>query len=89
MGIEPTRSLSPDPSPVLKTGPSTSYGHAPLGVGKRSDLTSTLGAARLQEVHFHNELNPRLDTHARSTIPSRSRGDREPGNHPVLADEPT
>ncbi len=29
MGIEPTRSLFPDPSPVLKTGPSTSYGHAP------------------------------------------------------------
>jgi hypothetical protein len=25
MGIEPTRSLFPDPSPVLKTGQSTSY----------------------------------------------------------------
>ena len=29
MGIEPTRSLFPDPSPVLKTGPGTSRGHAP------------------------------------------------------------
>ena len=26
MGIEPTRSLFPDPSPVLKTGPGTSHG---------------------------------------------------------------
>ena len=29
MGIEPTKSLFPDPSPVLKTGPGTSHGHAP------------------------------------------------------------
>jgi hypothetical protein len=29
MGIEPTRSLFPNPSPVLKTGPSTSNGNAP------------------------------------------------------------
>ncbi len=29
MGIEPTRSLFPDPSPVLKTGPGTSRGRAP------------------------------------------------------------
>jgi hypothetical protein len=29
MGIEPTRSLFPDPSPVLKTGPGTSHGRAP------------------------------------------------------------
>ena len=29
MGIEPTRSLFPNPSPVLKTGPGTSRGHAP------------------------------------------------------------
>src|SRR5438105_117228 len=30
MGIEPTRSLSPDPSPVLKTGGGTSLPHAPV-----------------------------------------------------------
>ncbi len=30
MGIEPTRSLFPDPSPVLKTGAGTSRTHAPL-----------------------------------------------------------
>jgi hypothetical protein len=29
MGIEPTRSLFPDPSPVLKTGPGTSRGRTP------------------------------------------------------------
>ena len=29
MGIEPTKSLFPNPSPVLKTGPGTSHGHAP------------------------------------------------------------
>ena len=39
MGIEPTKSLSPDPSPVLKTGPSTSNGHAPRSVGKSQDRT--------------------------------------------------
>ena len=30
MGIEPTRSLFPDPSLVLKTRPGTSRGHAPV-----------------------------------------------------------
>ena len=31
MGIEPTWSLFPDPTPVLKTGPGTSHGNAPGG----------------------------------------------------------
>ncbi len=31
MGIEPTRSLFPNPSPVLKTGAGTSRTHTPQG----------------------------------------------------------
>jgi hypothetical protein len=39
MGIEPTRSLFPNPSPVLKTGPGTSHGRAPHGVRESQDMT--------------------------------------------------
>ena len=43
MGIEPTRSLFPDPSPVLKTGPGTSRGHAPRSVCKSQNTTVNVG----------------------------------------------
>jgi hypothetical protein len=43
MGIEPTRSLFPDPSPVLKTGPGTSHGRAPINVSKRQNMTVSVG----------------------------------------------
>jgi hypothetical protein len=43
MGIEPTRSLFPDPSLVLKTRPGTSRGHAP-GIDAARETMQTLEA---------------------------------------------
>ncbi len=45
MGIEPTRSLFPNPSPVLKTGPGTSRGHTPVCCPTRAGDENTKASA--------------------------------------------
>jgi hypothetical protein len=42
MGIEPTRSLFPNPSPVLKTGAGTSRTRTPVNVGKRQHVARSV-----------------------------------------------
>ena len=65
MGIEPTRSLFPDPSPVLKTGPGTSHGRAPRSVRKRQNTTVGVGTPFLQGAGVHRFLNSRSCYHVR------------------------
>jgi hypothetical protein len=68
MGIEPTRSLFPDPSPVLKTGPSTSNGNAPR-VGSRSQNTTIcVGIPFFQGGCVHRFLNSRTCYHVRKRL---------------------
>jgi hypothetical protein len=66
MGIEPTRSLFPDPSPVLKTGPGTSRGRAPDIADKRRNMTVHAGTPYFQGAGIRRLLNNHSGYHVRN-----------------------
>jgi hypothetical protein len=56
MGIEPTRSLFPNPSPVLKTGAGTSRTRTPIHVWNSSDSMVSVGRPII--IAGHRWVNP-------------------------------